>query len=85
MKLEIDFQNKTVKVLSDVTIGEIVKKLKELNLKWEDFKIIQDLKIINVPIIPDLPVYPIQPVYPVQPYYPVFPRKWEITCNTQMK
>lgn len=84
MKLEIDFQNKTVKVLSDVTIGEIVKKLKELNLKWEDFKIIQDIKVINVPIIQE---FPITLIYPVPPYYPVTPQygKWEITCNTQMK
>lgn len=81
MKLEIDFQKKTVKVLSDVTIGEIVEKLKELNLKWEDFKIIQDIKVINVPIIQE---FPITPTYSVPTYYPVTPQygKWEITCKS---
>lgn len=77
MKLEIDFENKTVKVLTDATIGEIVEKLKELNLKWEEFTIVQEPIVINIPAVnPSYPVFPVIPYYPVDPMY----GKYKITC-----
>jgi hypothetical protein len=40
MKLEIDFELRTVTIPWDVTLGELVRKMKKMHLKWKEFSVI---------------------------------------------
>jgi len=63
MTLIIDFENKTIEVQDTLTIGDIVKKLQELNLDINEFKLKQNY--ISYPVYPYIPTYPIYPNYPI--------------------
>ncbi len=70
MKLEIDFEAKTIVVKDNSTIGEIIEKLKEMNILWYEFRLIADTGSGNT-IIPYYPVSPFEPLrFPTYPYYP---------------
>jgi len=63
MKLLIDFENKTIAVEDNVTVKELLEKIKELNL--EEYTII--------PYYNYLGTYPIYPTYPTYPFvYPTY-------------
>ena len=78
MRIEIDFDNKIVEVKDSTTVGQLVEKLKELNLKdWKDYTLKTDKEYVWYPItIPSIPQYP------TITYYPVNPWGWPtITCG----
>jgi hypothetical protein len=78
MRIEIDFDNKTIEVKDSTTLGALVDKLKELDLKdWKSYKIKAGIEYVSYPrIYPwTTPVYPLGPIYitpqpTVQPYTP---------------
>lgn len=74
MKLQLDTDQKTIKIEESVNIGEFIKTLNQLlpNDIWKEFTLEVSPIIINP--IPYIPV----PQYPLQPYYHELP--W-ITCN----
>lgn len=39
MRIEIDFDNKVISLKDKTNLGELVKKFKELNFNWKEFKI----------------------------------------------
>jgi hypothetical protein len=70
MRIEIDFDNKVIEVKDSATLGELIDKLKELNLKdWKEYKLKQGNEYIGYPWVPYIPWYPFQPL---QPYYPTW-------------
>ena len=75
MKIEIDFDNKTIEIKDLTTIGELVDKLKDLNIKdWKDYKIIKTIEYSPSPWIIPVP-YPqpyIPQPYPYQPWITQF-------------
>lgn len=67
MKIEIDFDNKVIEVKDSITIGRLVKQLKQLNLEgWAEYQ----LKAING--------WSYVPYYPY-PYYPTYIEPYKIT------
>jgi hypothetical protein len=83
MKIQLDTTNKTIKVESNILLGEFIDKIKTILPKreWRRFTLIPDVIIsdwINPIFIPwSIPVVPVYPyTTPVYPYYP-----W-ITCET---
>jgi hypothetical protein len=91
MRIEIDFDNKTIEVKDQVTIGFLVEKLKEMGLKdWKEYKLKQgdislgylwpfypQITYINIP--QPLPQPLPQPyVQPWQPYDPPY----RVTCDS---
>ena len=89
MRIEIDFDNKTIEVKDSSTLGELVDKLKELKLEWKEFKLKVGVEYISYPWIypwtnPWLPPWPTyivtQPVIEdpnITPYIPPY----HITCG----
>jgi len=49
MRIEIDFDNKTIEVKDSTTLGELVDKLKELKLDWKEFKLKVGVEYIPYP------------------------------------
>ena len=49
MRIEIDFDNKTIEVKDSTTLGELVDKLKELKLEWKEFKLKVGVEYISYP------------------------------------
>lgn len=80
MILKIDFENKTIEVGDSTPLGEIVEKMKELELEWKEFKIKPTkVNIINI-VKKDTYIPYIEP-QPIQPYQPTYPWGWPvITC-----
>ena len=75
MKLQLDFDEKTIKIEERVNLGEFFNKLEEIlpDLKWREF----DLEVGSItnwmnPII----INPITPYFPDVPQYP-----WYTTCE----
>lgn len=78
MKLEIDFDNKTIEVKDDTTMGDLIAKLRELRLKdWKEFKIKRgDNSVSYIPWYPTTTPWPTDPIYgtgtkPCDPPYKV--------------
>lgn len=92
MKIQLDTDNKIIKLEQDVNLGEFYDLLPHLlpNDLWREFKLeMQIINNFNSPIIikeyiPSNPLFPLSPTvptyptYPKYPYYPSFP--W-ITCD----
>ena len=79
MKIEIDFDNKTICIKTPgMTLGEIEAMLAPLLKDWKDYKLISD--VYSYPIInPITPVWPISPIYRTDtPFYEPF----KITCKS---
>ena len=90
MRIEIDFDKKTIILKDNVLMGELIEKLKELKLDdWKKWTIMaQEVKIEFIPTQPWVDPIPCPMPYPVpypvpsvpwQPYTPTLP--W-ITCGT---
>jgi hypothetical protein len=63
MRIEIDFDNKVIEVKDSATLGELVDKLKELDLKeWKEYRLKLGVEYVGYPwgYIP----------YWTYPYYP---------------
>ena len=75
MKIEIDTKSKTIKVLDEGNLGEIVSELESLlGKKWKEYKLIQKTEYITTPYVPfDGPG--IQPPNPL-PYSPTTDPDW---------
>lgn len=71
MKLQIDTINKTITVLSQTPILEVINFLK--NNKWEDWAIEPETKVEWITPTPHVPY-----IQRVDPYCPPY----EITCST---
>jgi len=59
MRIEIDFDNKTIEVKDSTTLGELVDKLKELKLDWKEFKLKVGVEYISYPWYVPYTTYPI--------------------------
>lgn len=92
MKIQLDTDNKTVKIEQDFNLGEFYDLLQKLlpNDLWREFKLeVQVINNFNSPIIikeyiPSNPLFPQQPIVPSYPNYPTWPNPnypWIITCN----
>ncbi len=66
MRIEIDFDNKTIEVKDSATLGELVDKLKELKLDWKEFRLKQG----------------VDSYIPWPWTYPTYPQPWIVTCTT---
>lgn len=64
MRIEIDFDNKTIEVKNSTTLGELVDKLKELKLDWKEFKFKVGVEYISYPWQPWTIPYNSQPNLP---------------------
>lgn len=83
MKLEINTQERKIRLLEEVNIGELFTFLEEIlpNLKWREYSIEGNI-VYNVsnPIMsftPYTPIGPINPTYPTAPNYP-----WVTYCTS---
>ena len=90
MRIEIDFEQKMITLKDDCSLGELVEKLKELNMDWKEWKLrAQETLYENYPYIPWTIPSPTYPPYPL-PAYPVYcspttgdplPASSYTTCN----
>lgn len=62
MKLELDYDNKTVKVGDYIDLEKFIDAVKEILPKWKEWKIIPNT---NTEYVPYYPVYPTYPTYEV--------------------
>lgn len=73
MKIQIDFDNKTIKVEGTVELGQLFDKLQKLlpSEEWKTFKLETNttIKYWNTPIVIDH--WPVYPWRPNQPYWQV--------------
>ena len=83
MKLEINTQERKIRLLEEVNIGELFTFLKEIlpDLKWKEYSIEGNV-VYNVsnpimPFTPYTPIGPINPTYPTAPNYP-----WVTYCTS---
>jgi hypothetical protein len=95
MKLQIDFENKTIKIEEKVNLGKLFSHMEELfpDLKWREFDL--EVGVLNNwvnPIVIYLieqpwttPPYPAYPNYPWVTYYPAFADisedDWDVTTT----
>ncbi len=81
MELQFDFKNKTITILKECNVSDLLSKLKELNML--DWNIISktNIQLVEKNVSAPHPVYPIYPTYPDRPY-PLPNTDWQITCKT---
>ena len=65
MKIEFDFDNKTIKVNDNVELGELIEKIKPMVDDWKSWKIVSIEKVFNTTYIP-VPYKETTPDYPWQ-------------------
>lgn len=66
MKLTIDLENKTIKLLEIVSFRDLIKALDQLlpNDEWKDYKLDIECTIVNWNTPITIPSYPSNPIYP---------------------
>ena len=57
MKLQIDFDNKIIKLESDINLGEFIEKIEKMFPDWKEYKLQNNVKI-------EWHSYPVYPTYP---------------------
>ena len=85
MKLEINIQERKIRLLEEVNIGELFTFLEEIlpDLKWREYSIEGSVIVYDYgqnPIIINpitSPTFPINPTYPTAPNYP-----WVTYCTS---
>lgn len=85
MKLEINTQERKIRLLEEVNIGELFTFLEEIlpDLKWREYSIEGNIIVYDYgqnPIIVNpttSPTFPINPIYPTAPNYP-----WITYCTS---
>jgi len=74
MKLEINTVDKTVKVMEDIPLKNLLGEIKKYIPDWKEYKLISYEEKWSY--------YPYYPTYPTYPYYPYLKWPLEITCGT---
>ena len=78
MKIELDFDTKTIRVKDNVPIGSLIEKLRGLELgNWEEWVIVAQ----EIEYIPNIPYIPYPTPWPIYPTYPTYPITWETTTG----
>ena len=85
MKLEINTQERKIRLLEEVNIGELFTFLEEIlpDLKWREYSIEGSVTYYSsnpIVINPKDLTPPFQPYTPVSPYYPNYP--WITYCTS---
>ena len=85
MKLEINTQERKIRLLEEVNIGELFTFLEEIlpDLKWREYSIEGNVTYYSsnpIVINPKDLTPPFQPYTPVSPYYPNYP--WITYCTS---
>jgi len=83
MRIEIDFDNKTIEVKDSTTLGELVDKLKELKLEWKEFKLKVGVEYIPYPWVYPHITYVTQP-WIAQPSTSPYEPPFHITCGASV-
>ena len=85
MKLEINTQERKIRLLEEANLGELFTFLEEIlpDLKWREYSIEGNV-VYNVsnPIVVNpitSPTFPINPTYPTAPNYP-----WVTYCTSSI-
>ena len=58
MRIQIDTENKIIKIEESVNLGEFVDQLKKMLIDWQEYKIEKTVSYESIPYIPSIPYVP---------------------------